>query len=499
MGELFGSKALELAISLALFFMLVSLICSAAREMIEAVMKTRAMDLERALRELLADPQGAGPVKQLFGHPMIAGLFRGTYEQVDEAGGTGATRNLSWSQRRQLPSYIPAGQFSAALVDLITRGAGETPYAPARPQGPVDLARLRADAARLADPVLRRAILAATDGATTLDDAKLRLEAWFNGSMDRAAGWYKRRTQWILLGLGFTVAVLMNLDSITVARRLFEDADLRQAAVRAAEARPAPEAPLTGGSAEAAASGPATSDITREPAEGEAAQAAVATPGATEGTGSVTEGTLGAEALAPTAATGNTSATSPDRTGASAAAILGLRQELADVGFPVGWTFVNGHLWPAAQAETCMGTPKEPRCANKRRNHVWAVEVGDDRVSVLHGGSLILMPLGWLATALAVTLGAPFWFDLLNKFILVRATVKPAQKSQDAASPERTLTSSPPGGDLVPGDAATVAAKRAPVPAPSATNPTSAPVPAPAEPFVINRWAIGADPDEGML
>lgn len=35
------------------------------------------------------------------------------------------------------------------------------------------------------------------------------------------------------------------------------------------------------------------------------------------------------------------------------------------------------------------------------------------------------MLLGWLITALAVTLGAPFWFDLLNKFMSVRSTVKP--------------------------------------------------------------------------
>jgi hypothetical protein len=37
--------------------------------------------------------------------------------------------------------------------------------------------------------------------------------------------------------------------------------------------------------------------------------------------------------------------------------------------------------------------------------------------------------LGILMTGLAVSLGAPFWFDLLNKFIVVRSTVKPTEKS----------------------------------------------------------------------
>ena len=42
--------------------------------------------------------------------------------------------------------------------------------------------------------------------------------------------------------------------------------------------------------------------------------------------------------------------------------------------------------------------------------------------------------LGWLLTGCAVSLGAPFWFDLLNKFVVVRSTVKPFEKSADEKS-----------------------------------------------------------------
>jgi hypothetical protein len=45
--------------------------------------------------------------------------------------------------------------------------------------------------------------------------------------------------------------------------------------------------------------------------------------------------------------------------------------------------------------------------------------------------------LGWLVTALAVSLGAPFWFDLLNKFMVIRSTVKPHEKSPEEASEDR--------------------------------------------------------------
>ncbi len=54
----------------------------------------------------------------------------------------------------------------------------------------------------------------------------------------------------------------------------------------------------------------------------------------------------------------------------------------------------------------------------------------------------LMLLAGYLITALAIMLGAPFWFDVLNKFMVVRATVKPKEKSPDEASEDRTR----PGG-----------------------------------------------------
>ena len=52
--------------------------------------------------------------------------------------------------------------------------------------------------------------------------------------------------------------------------------------------------------------------------------------------------------------------------------------------------------------------------------------------------------IGWLITAFAATLGAPFWFDVLNKFMVIRSTVKPREKSQEEGSEDRPATSSRP-------------------------------------------------------
>jgi predicted chitinase len=49
----------------------------------------------------------------------------------------------------------------------------------------------------------------------------------------------------------------------------------------------------------------------------------------------------------------------------------------------------------------------------------------------------LVIATGYLLTAFAVTLGAPFWFDVLNKLMVIRATVKPTEKSQDEASQDK--------------------------------------------------------------
>jgi len=40
------------------------------------------------------------------------------------------------------------------------------------------------------------------------------------------------------------------------------------------------------------------------------------------------------------------------------------------------------------------------------------------------------MILGWLITALAISLGAPFWFDLLNKLMTLRGSIKTKDASK---------------------------------------------------------------------
>jgi hypothetical protein len=48
--------------------------------------------------------------------------------------------------------------------------------------------------------------------------------------------------------------------------------------------------------------------------------------------------------------------------------------------------------------------------------------------------------VGILVTGLAISQGAPFWFDVLNKFMVIRSTVKPSEKSREQPSKDRSAS-----------------------------------------------------------
>ncbi|HKC65500.1 MAG TPA: hypothetical protein VKB86_17795, partial [Pyrinomonadaceae bacterium] len=124
---LFDSTLLEVAIGIIFVYLLLSSICSALNEIIEGWLKNRATDLERGIRELL-NPNGEidknSIVGQLYDHPLINGLYKGTYQEFVQF--MSNRRWLRWLvrpfNRPKLPSYIPARNFALALMDTILPG-----------------------------------------------------------------------------------------------------------------------------------------------------------------------------------------------------------------------------------------------------------------------------------------------------------------------------------------------------------------------------------------
>ena len=330
---MFGSTILEVAIGLLFVYLLLSLLCSAVAEYIEAKFNNRAKYLKEGITLLLNDTAGGGVdlAAQLYAHGLVRPFYRD---------GT------------KLPSYIPARTFALALWNMASTAAAEDGSGSAAGAAGVtaDLKAVRAAVAtRLPNQELRTALLTLIDEAQgDIEKARRNIEEWYDGMMDRVSGWYKRRTTMLMLLLGFVVAAVVNADTINIANTLARDGALRSSLVAAAEQR-------------------------------------IRTPLST-----------------------TTTAGTPDEVDAQATRNLQSAHAAVNaLGLPIGWT---------------RATP-----GNK-----------DDRRRVPDTlGDFFLKLVGILVTGFAISQGAPFWFDVLNKFMVIRSTVKPSEKSGEQASKDR--------------------------------------------------------------
>lgn len=328
---MFGSNVLEIAIGLIFVFILVSTICAAIREGIEAKLKTRAAYLEHGIRQLLMNSKGGTDlVKHLYSHPLINGLFNKPYEA-----GTNNDAPDLLAKGNNLPSYIPSKNFARALMDIAACGPQVDQEPLGNPSPIVDLQNIRKNIANIGNPNVQRVLLNAIDMAQgDLNQAQANIENWFNSSMDRVSGWYKRSTQWIIFWIGIAVAVLLNINTITIVNFISKNDTARQMIVEKAAA------------------------------------------------------------LAK-----DTSIANKDYAVA--------QKQLEDLQLPIGYP---------------LGFE--------------SIEI-DAKQEFGFYNSFLGPLLGWLITALAATLGAPFWFDMLNKIMVIRSTVKPHEKSGEEDSEDR--------------------------------------------------------------
>lgn len=430
---MFGSEMLEIAIGLAFLFLILSLFATGAREQLEAVFKTRAVHLERGIRLLLADHDGAGITQEIYRHPLIFGLFEGEQRPgvinaflpdrpagvaVPAAAGGGGL----WSRiarflpqpdfvnpRRigsNLPSYIPSRNFAMALLDLANGNASD---------GRLDLGAVRATAATLKNEQVSRAlVIAAAEAKGDIDRARASLEAWFDGGMDRVAGWYKRESQWILLALGFVLAAILNIDALHVASELSANTTLRRQVV----------------------------------AEVEATQHSLALPDSDPRSKNVREEVDGLKTklgsldrVVGWGIPGRLAAVDLDNRKARIrheVALMPAGQVTAEREAQVRKDWVQLSTGARAEVRTEAAELRRQRLFDPSRRAALVERWHDLPTSdALWWEHALPAVFGWIVTALAISLGAPFWFDLLNKFMVIRSTVKPFEKSPAEGSEDR--------------------------------------------------------------
>jgi hypothetical protein len=316
-------------------------------------------------------------------------LWRGVRDLLGEPQGTGLAKELyehpfvqALHRGRSKPSYLPSRTFALALMDLVTTKDDQ-------PGDKDRLLQLRRWAADVPNPKVKRALLILIDEAQgDLAKAREGIETWFNSSMDQVSGWYKQQTQWITLVLGIIITLVANVDTVALINSLTRDPAARNALVAAAPEL-AKQAPTP-------------------------APTPVVTPTATP---------ANAATVPPSAASSSSASSADDKplkqeVQETKDKIDTIMKSLNSINLPIGWNFEQ-NAPPCPQPNAQAAGAAAVYCAPP-----WP---GSDMSK--WGAQMRLHFFGWLLTALAVSLGAPFWFDVLNKFIVVRSTVKPTEKS----------------------------------------------------------------------
>jgi len=135
---------------------------------------------------------------------------------------TTGTWKRPWRACRSLPSYISATSFSAAIIDLLVPNAA----------GQTTMAQVQDGIDTLPEwmPTLKESLqtLAANAGED-IDLFRTSVENWYDDHMSRVSGWYKRHVAKITIVVGTTLILLLNINSLTIGRTLWNNGVVRTA------------------------------------------------------------------------------------------------------------------------------------------------------------------------------------------------------------------------------------------------------------------------------
>ena len=312
-------RVLGVAIGIATVCLLFSILASHIQEIWASFSARRAVSLESAIRNMLSNDE---LTKSFFAHPLIQSI------SFSPTRGPLLRRNAPTAPR---PSYIASDQFNKVLQSTLTT---------AHDLKSTDLPSL---IQALPDSLLKNRLKTLTAGIEQDAAAcNAAVEKWYDETMDRINGFYKRNTQIVLLAIGFVLAIVCNVNLLRVGRTLWSSAPTRNEL----------------------------------------------------------------NALAEKYHCGDgASCTAPDFQKA--------RSELeTDLNvLPIG----HQDFHPVAYIRAVLG------------QFSWQ----------LLGGWLFNL-CGWLLAAIAISLGAPFWFDLINKFINIRMVGQKPPTGETRKSTSRT-------------------------------------------------------------
>ena len=218
-----GSVVLEVAAGLILVFLLVSMICTQIGNKVSEWLNWRARDLEAGIRNLLLNGDSN----------LLGEIYNTFYIQPLYVANSRITQWLlksSWFSRsvfvRQFeglvvdsPINIPAKVFAQAAIQAIIPDAyGET-----------SLSQYALAVQRMPDSPVRNALFSLAQApANKINDARRQLEELFNRAEEQMTAIYRQNMWMFALKIGIWVSIILNVDAVAIASRLWQDPTLRQ-------------------------------------------------------------------------------------------------------------------------------------------------------------------------------------------------------------------------------------------------------------------------------
>ena len=220
-------RMIDVAIGIVFIYLLISIVCSAVRESIEALFNKRAAYLELAVRELLNDPQGDRLAKKFYHHPLITVLYPGSY-----VARRGEVLQRILTTGSNLPAYIPRRSFALALLDLVARGEVPGRHSDTAEPPILSLDSIRRGLDSIDNPEVKRLLLIAIDSADgQLDKVSQNVQEWFDTAMDGISSRYRRATNWVIFWIALLVTVTINVDTFRLADYFYRNGSVREAIV----------------------------------------------------------------------------------------------------------------------------------------------------------------------------------------------------------------------------------------------------------------------------
>ena len=234
-----NNVALNVVIGLVFIYLLYSLLATVLSEVIATKLALRARNLKEAIDRMLNDEKEKGWWGRLWDSMKLTKktdnkITNNFYNHPE-------IKYLGSSGIFKIPSAFKAISFSKTLMNVLL---GDGDVTKERIESRLkeiikfsESKNIEDDANKVLDAETAKYIYSLwQDCYGDILKFKLQLEAWFNRTMEQATEWYKRKIQIVLFILGFSMAWFFNADTFSIISKLSTDKDARDKLVSMANA-----------------------------------------------------------------------------------------------------------------------------------------------------------------------------------------------------------------------------------------------------------------------